>query len=567
MKKIFFTTLVTFIALFILPGLNYAQGSDTLVVSALPPGNLFDVISADTNASGQRNPNRVYVLQQTGSEDTVYFVSYTLKTTYNVNIVGKTNPLTGHPPVIEPFINVNNSSPGTLFQPTRGSINLSNLYFLGYRTDKLTRTGIVVQVKGDSVPVAVNNCVIDGFSNNVILISASHCKLSVRNTEFRDIINLGSTWVGSAFPIDTLKLINDTFFDVQFSDFGDLGWVGYLQYEHNTSFLGSWNPINVPQLTNGVIRDNIFYCLASYGGDSSLIKSFLYAPASNQFGYSVFYLDSLVSLLNPPYNLTEASRNVVVQNNAYYWPQSIYNYWTSVSDTTHISGLITPPKWMDEQTKSMFNDKQSWPGLYAANNDSTDPGFSSSLVTSGTDSLIKFIDLMWKTGTAGDFHPCPLITDPTNKFALVASNWATTQGYPVPENLAYSNTAMQSAGSDGFALGDLNWYPNQLKLYDGQLNGIKEIPNVIPTNFILSQNYPNPFNPTTIINYSVPKSSFVSLKVYNVLGQEVATLYEGFQKAGYYKSEFNATKLASGVYLYRLQSNGFSVTKKMILMK
>jgi len=65
----------------------------------------------------------------------------------------------------------------------------------------------------------------------------------------------------------------------------------------------------------------------------------------------------------------------------------------------------------------------------------------------------------------------------------------------------------------------------------------------------------------------VPKSSFVSLKVYNILGQEVATLYQGFQKAGSYKADFDASRLSSGVYLYRLMSNGFTMTKKMILMK
>ncbi|MHB8580486.1 MAG: T9SS type A sorting domain-containing protein, partial [Ignavibacteriaceae bacterium] len=62
-------------------------------------------------------------------------------------------------------------------------------------------------------------------------------------------------------------------------------------------------------------------------------------------------------------------------------------------------------------------------------------------------------------------------------------------------------------------------------------------------------------------------SSFISLKVYNILGQEVATLYTGFQKAGSYKVDFNASKLASGIYLYSLQADGFTKTMKMVLMK
>ncbi len=89
----------------------------------------------------------------------------------------------------------------------------------------------------------------------------------------------------------------------------------------------------------------------------------------------------------------------------------------------------------------------------------------------------------------------------------------------------------------------------------------------VPKSFTLSQNYPNPFNPTTIIQYSVPKNSFVTLKVYNVLGQEVATLFSGREMAGNYVATFDGSKYASGVYFYRMQAGGASFTKKMVLMK
>ena len=97
--------------------------------------------------------------------------------------------------------------------------------------------------------------------------------------------------------------------------------------------------------------------------------------------------------------------------------------------------------------------------------------------------------------------------------------------------------------------------------------GIKHGPDGLPAKFALSQNYPNPFNPTTQINYSVPRNSFVTLKVYNVLGQEVATLYSGMQKAGNYIADFNASRLASGVYFYSLKAANFSSVKKMMLLK
>jgi endo-1,4-beta-xylanase len=95
-----------------------------------------------------------------------------------------------------------------------------------------------------------------------------------------------------------------------------------------------------------------------------------------------------------------------------------------------------------------------------------------------------------------------------------------------------------------------------------------EEPNpVVPESYHLAQNFPNPFNPTTRINYSIPTSGLVSLKVSNLVGQEVATVFEGFQPAGNYTVTFDGTGLASGVYLYRLQVNNFLETKRFVLLR
>ena len=88
-----------------------------------------------------------------------------------------------------------------------------------------------------------------------------------------------------------------------------------------------------------------------------------------------------------------------------------------------------------------------------------------------------------------------------------------------------------------------------------------------PETFELSQNFPNPFNPSTTIEYQLPKDAKVTLKVFNLLGQEVAVLADGEQKAGYYSAQWNARSMSSGVYIYRLYAKEFVQTKKMILMK
>jgi len=88
-----------------------------------------------------------------------------------------------------------------------------------------------------------------------------------------------------------------------------------------------------------------------------------------------------------------------------------------------------------------------------------------------------------------------------------------------------------------------------------------------PTQFSLEQNYPNPFNPKTVIGYQLPVSGNVSLKVFDILGNEVAIVIDGYNEAGNHKVDFNATGLNSGVYLYRIESGSFVETKKMILLK
>jgi hypothetical protein len=95
----------------------------------------------------------------------------------------------------------------------------------------------------------------------------------------------------------------------------------------------------------------------------------------------------------------------------------------------------------------------------------------------------------------------------------------------------------------------------------------KTITNETPKVYSLSDNYPNPFNPTTKINFQLPTDGFVTLKVYDMLGKEVSTLVNGDKKAGYYSYDFDASKLAAGVYIYRITANNFVQAKKMLLIK
>jgi len=89
----------------------------------------------------------------------------------------------------------------------------------------------------------------------------------------------------------------------------------------------------------------------------------------------------------------------------------------------------------------------------------------------------------------------------------------------------------------------------------------------MPESFLLEQNHPNPFNPSTIVEYAIPKTSYVTLRVYDLLGRQVAVLFEGTAEPGWYSAGFQASNLPSGAYLCRLESGGFVQTKKMLLVK
>jgi photosystem II stability/assembly factor-like uncharacterized protein len=119
-----------------------------------------------------------------------------------------------------------------------------------------------------------------------------------------------------------------------------------------------------------------------------------------------------------------------------------------------------------------------------------------------------------------------------------------------------------SAGNYGYRLIqiDLEGTRNESEIINVEINSV-------PSEYSLKQNYPNPFNPSTTIEFSIPSDGNVSLKIYNVIGEEVREVLNEFKKAGGYKINFNAGNLASGIYYYRIKTDNYSSVRKMILLK
>ena len=176
------------------------------------------------------------------------------------------------------------------------------------------------------------------------------------------------------------------------------------------------------------------------------------------------------------------------------------------------------------------------------------------------------------------------VNNPNVKLHWVTASELNNQGFEVERKIAESNI-WQTIGhlpGRGTTTNSTDYYFNDENLVSGvynyrikqiDFNGKFEYSEVVtadlstPATFALEQNYPNPFNPSTNISYSIPNNYFITLQVYDMLGNEVATLVNGEKAAGNYQVTFDASALSNGVYFYRLQANGFDITKKMILMK
>ncbi|MBA4312999.1 MAG: hypothetical protein C0417_10255 [Chlorobiaceae bacterium] len=174
------------------------------------------------------------------------------------------------------------------------------------------------------------------------------------------------------------------------------------------------------------------------------------------------------------------------------------------------------------------------------------------------------------TGIA-DAQVTSLATSGSNLFAVMNSKvYLTTNNGTSWTNI---NTGLENSYADVIltsgtyiftgTYGDGIWRRSLSEI----ITSVEQINSHIPEKFALNQNYPNPFNPSTTIQFDIPKASFVTLKVYNVLGQEVATLVNENKKIGRYEVEFDGARMASGVYFYKLQTNHFTKTMKLLLIK
>lgn len=586
MKKLFH-----FLALFVaaticaMPMQLLAQ--DTLNVAATPAGNINTVINGDTLAGGVRaHPNRVYRL----TRGSVYQVTEPIKINGSLNIVATAG--TNRPPVLAPAILIDNSSIDHFFEFIgRGAkVAINDIYLLSVRADQnWLGWSAGIRIWADSVTMKLRGVIFDAFSESGIRIYAHWTKLDVQDCKFRNHQHSSSWFGGQPFmteapnALDTVKFINNTFFCNSSYLWSIRGYDRRSIFEHNTLVYGVVNPFLTRQGSHMIIRNNLFYAMHAFGGNPDHVWGgwFLNWPDTVSSGIiqiranSVWngiattgpeaYVDAAhgvtASMLSP------TDRTVDLRNNVYCFPKKLTDFYKAYNDTVktrdsidfqigggkgYILRTIIPPRWINDLGKATLDSIIPAQGGHVtqSGNFSADPGFNAT-VTNQCDKLNTYMNKICTNTLDSTWHfkPSGVLYPPV---------------WPVPEDLAYTNTTLLHAGTDGFAVGDLNWFPDQKAAWVP--TDVKPV-DPLPQEFTLSQNYPNPFNPSTTIKYQIAQSGMTTLKVYNVLGQEVASLVDGVVSAGSYQTTFDASLLSSGIYFYTLRSGSFVETKKMMLVK
>lgn len=288
----------------------------------------------------------------------------------------------------------------------------------------------------------------------------------------------------------------------------------------------------------------------------------------------------LIDVAVLPGSMEQVDRKWLVEANLAYWDPKVADLGAA-ANTLAINDFTTWTKQsmkMNSRTKSLFDDNATYPYLTEGKWYDKLPNFTNSqnLLTTQVDVIKEFALSTVDTTSTSILAPWRVVKTGTDDFIY--------SDFPISVDLSYSDEDLKTGGTDGLPVGDLNWFPaskatfnaNKATYYSALLTAlssghtvlaVRELGGGVPAQFELSQNYPNPFNPTTVINFTLPKAGNVTLKVYNALGQEVATLVDGFRTAQKYEVTFDASRLASGLYVYTLQSDNFTQSKKMMLIK
>jgi len=536
-----------------------AQKADTVTVTgtgangSIMPGDLYRFINGDTLQNGQRsNPNRFYRLER----GKVYVVTGTMYFRYNVNLIADDDNPTSptRPPMLVNGRLADGSNNQILIalMKNNSSFLFKNIFFQGVTTDKREEDdNNAISLGGDSIRLTVDKCVFNALGQNCIVMWGKGNKLFIKNNHFRNLVRAhpfkGQLIVNSgALYQDSLVITNNTSFNNNSYFWAPLAAViKYERIEHNTLFSSVVNVFYSPWMLNAEIKSNLFYGMLAYGQKQTEVDGGWYD--FNKSLSSIISLNKASAYQIGLHGYTEKSRKVTISNNTYFWPQAIKDNWLT-------QGLISSDLWMNTRTEGYFADKTNYPNLSESNNVSVNPNFNAAMEKTVMDSLIYWVNNMRNNNRS------------TYRNYNIGSTNLLLPTWPLPENLAYTNTALMTAGHDGLPVGDLNWFPTAKAQWEAMQNATPNaISNPHEQGDLNLTYYPNPVIDHTTFQFSLSKSANSSLKIISIDGKQVATIVDSRLNEGTHTFHYDASKLKKGVYICQLILENYTVKSNLII--
>jgi len=513
------TKLTTFIIMLFL--LLFSNNGVLAQTPIEPLSDIVPIINGDTTATGER-VNSSYTLEK----GAVYLALGSIESDYELTLTATGDANADDPKVI--ILGDNEGNTSTLFTPYGGEINLEGIYFAG--TNALgTKTSYLLETQGEGVVFKAKSCVFDSIRTSLLRFNYNENSVFLEDCFVHNVwrkTHAGRVIDGRRTFMDSISVVNCTFYNIMHNVIGRFaGGSRYCKFDHNTIYALGRCPLRIDLCPEVIVTNNLFINTGTVG--------------YTQFWEDEYQLESDEAL---------GSRDEFARIEL--WPLSFDT--TAYYGTEQVEvNFENNNWWIDPDIEAQFPDT-----IYTYHN--MDFDFEKEMVGEDT--------LTWIS------EDCNFTHVPTNDYLLLAqTNWndAANEGWSnegFPFDFTYSTSSESyTAAEGGFPLGDLNWFPEKKQQW---ITDVYENPNGLPLTFSLEQNYPNPFNPTTNIKYEIAEHGIYSIKIFNILGQEVYTLIDNKQlNAGVHSVKFNAADLSSGVYFYSLIGNGINITKKMMLMK
>jgi hypothetical protein len=487
-----------------------------------------------------------------------YFTNEIIDVNVNLTIMAD-EATSGENPVISGLIKEDGTSAQSIME-VRADIVIKNVFFAGGISGRAGGKDVdraITFLDTEGMRAEFDGVWFDDFDRRTVQLEAPNMKFYARNCIWTDDHKIEGPSEGRAIDLrqygpDTLVVQNCSFVNVgnrwirHVTASGEP--IGYAFIDHNSFVNGvNYHPaFDMGQIEKLTFTNNIIMDPGILGSD------FVIRPSKNDGKFEIglpenYYSSDLTLAAHRTrevyydredgivvfgcHGVDTVGTEITMHHNFVNMDQSIIDK-LATNDTLHVQ------KWMCQQ-------------------------FERSIV-GGAENAFTISDVVFTDAPPLNFG------DVDSYISYWDQNPDTRMSHTAPDSidLTFStSSAAYTAAEGGFPLGDLNWFPDKKAEWENWLTSVEDVTTLVPEAFELKQNYPNPFNPVTNISLSVPVKGEYTLIVYNLLGQEIATLISGQLTAGSHDVTFDASNLNSGIYFYALLGDKVSMSRKMVLIK